>query len=294
MPKPTPTRRRTASPAAPLARKQTFEVVDPRWLLKALGICFAAALLCGYATLCLLFYQGELATHPASQPHHRPHPRCRGTAPSPTSTSTQPKPASHASPAGGSPLPSAQSRSAFTILYLHDGSGSLSDTVPALALLHQTGLNVFAIDYRGFGASDSSVPSLRRTHGPGRSAALDLPHRDPPLPARTIVPYGAGLGASLAVSLALSHPDLPAVILDNPNPDPAAAAIAALPPILFQSVCSSAISSPSRSLCRHSRLPSCSSTADQSQPAYHGANRIPLRPRRKSAHDRHAAFWLIG
>src|ERR1017187_2452766 len=35
------------------------ETVDPVWLIKALALSLAAALVCGYATLCLLYYQGE-------------------------------------------------------------------------------------------------------------------------------------------------------------------------------------------------------------------------------------------
>jgi len=36
---------------------------------------------------------------------------------------------------------------------LHNGSGSLSDTLPQLQALHNLGINVFAFDYRGFGKS---------------------------------------------------------------------------------------------------------------------------------------------
>jgi hypothetical protein len=49
------------------------------------------------------------------------------------------------------------------------------------------------------------------------------------IPARTIIPYGVGLGASLAANLAHAHPELPAVILDNPDPDPTATAVAVHP-----------------------------------------------------------------
>lgn len=36
---------------------------------------------------------------------------------------------------------------------------------------------------------------------------------------QTIVPYGVGLGASLAATLAARHPELPAVILESAVPD---------------------------------------------------------------------------
>src|ERR1700685_4344566 len=33
--------------------------IDPRWLLKMLGLVIVTALFCGYLTLCGLFYQGQ-------------------------------------------------------------------------------------------------------------------------------------------------------------------------------------------------------------------------------------------
>src|SRR5271156_229321 len=40
--------------------------VDPVWLVKALALCLAAALICAWLTICLLFYLGEwqLVLHP--------------------------------------------------------------------------------------------------------------------------------------------------------------------------------------------------------------------------------------
>jgi pimeloyl-ACP methyl ester carboxylesterase len=232
MPKPAPTRRRAAPPLAPHAPKQTFEVVDPRWLLKALGICFVAALICGYATLCLLFYQGEwqLILHPNHTVGHTPD--AAGLAFSrvqfDSAETGQPRLTGWWIPA--SAKSGLQPRyAAFTILYLHDGSGSLSDTLPALTLLHQTGLDIFAIDYRGFGASDNSVHPSAERMAQDTSAALDYLIGTRHLQPGNIVPFGVGLGASLAANLALAHRELPAVILDNPVPDPASAAIAAHP-----------------------------------------------------------------
>ncbi|HSY35508.1 MAG TPA: hypothetical protein VK814_07140, partial [Acidobacteriaceae bacterium] len=42
------------------------DVVSPIWLIKAIALTIVAALLCGYLTLCLLFYQGQwqLVLHP--------------------------------------------------------------------------------------------------------------------------------------------------------------------------------------------------------------------------------------
>jgi uncharacterized protein len=216
----------------PSKQKTTVEVVDPRWLLKALGYCLVAALLCGYATVCLLFYQGEwqLILHPARTVERTPasagiaysvvrfdaaetgQPRLTGWwIPAAAQVGFQPK------------------SSAYTVLYLHDGSGSLADTVPVLARLHSAGLNVFALDYRGFGASDASVHPSETRMAEDVAAALAYITSTLHIPARDVIPYGAGLGASLAAGLAQGHLEIRAVVLDNPDPDPAATAFAAHP-----------------------------------------------------------------
>ncbi len=96
-------------------------------------------------------------------------------------------------------------------------------------MLHATGLNVFAIDYRGFGQSDATVHPDAALMAEDASAALDYLVTTQHIPASSIVPMGSGLGAALAVQLEHSHPELPAVILDHPDPDPAATASAARP-----------------------------------------------------------------
>jgi pimeloyl-ACP methyl ester carboxylesterase len=208
------------------------EVVDPVWLLKALAVCVAAALLCGYATLCLLVYQGEWQTilHPSRLLTGTPaqaglafsdvrfdaaetgQPRLTGWwIPAAPESGFQPKYA------------------AFTVLYLHGGSGSLSGTVPTLARLHTAGINVFAIDYRGFGASDAATHPSHESMSQDAAAALKYLTGTRHIPAANVLAYGVGLGASLAANLAQSHPDLPAAVLDNPVPDPASIALAAHP-----------------------------------------------------------------
>jgi len=208
------------------------EIVDPIWLLKALALALVAALVCAWLTACLLVYQGEwqLVLHPARTIDRTPaaigvpytdvrfdayetgQPRLTGWwVPAVASSGLQPR---HA---------------AFTVLYLHDGSGSLSSTVRQLARLHSAGLNVFAIDYRGFGTSDASVHPGAASMAEDTAAALDYLTSTRHIPARNIIAYGSGLGGSLAANLAVAHHELPAVILDNPDPDPASTAVAAHP-----------------------------------------------------------------
>jgi pimeloyl-ACP methyl ester carboxylesterase len=219
----------------------TVEVVHPLWLLKALAVTLLVALLCAWLTACLLFYQGEwqLVLHPSRAITQTPaalnlpfdsirfdaaetgQPRLTGwwLPASPLSTAAQ-----ATQPALASPPRYAE----FTILYLHGGSGSLSDALPALARLHAAGLNVFAIDYRGYGASEPTHPTESRM-AEDTAAALDYLTGTRHIPVHSIIPYGEGLAAALAASLAAEHPELPAVVISNPVPDAAAIAAAARP-----------------------------------------------------------------
>jgi len=230
-----------AKPPAPRstlapARNNSPETVDPAWLLKALGLTLFAALFCAWLTACLLVYQGmwQLILHPTHALDRTPasdalaYSDVRFGA----SETGQPRIAGWwipAQPPGQPQAGFAPRYSAYTVLYLHDGSGSLPDTVPMLARLHAAGLNIFAFDYRGFGASDASVHPSADRMAEDTSAALQYLTSVRHVAAGNIIPYGTGLGASLAANLARNHSELPAVILDNPVPDPAAIAVAAHP-----------------------------------------------------------------
>lgn len=220
--------------------RSPLEVVDPVWLIKALVLTLAASVLCVYATLCLLVYQGawQLVLHPTHSVDRTPasvgldYLDIRfGAADTGQARLTGWWIPAQSAPAPGSPpsLQTVPKYAAYTVLYLHDGTGSLSTTIPTLARLHSAGLNVFAIDYRGFGASDASVHPSDARMAEDASSALDYLTSTRHIPARNLIPYGTGLGASLAANLAQSHRDLPAVILDNPDPDPAATAATSHP-----------------------------------------------------------------
>jgi hypothetical protein len=210
---------------------QPVEVVHPLWLAKALGLSLLAALLCAWLTLCLLFYQGDwqLILHPSRTitqtpaALNLPFDTIRFDA----SETGQPRLTAWYVPAATPPAAPAAKYSAYTILYLHDGSGSLADTLPTLTILHTAGINIFAVDYRGFGLSDPSQHPTQARMAQDSAAALDYLTLTRHIPASQIIPYGAGLGASLAADLALAHPELPALILANPDPDPTATALAA-------------------------------------------------------------------
>ena len=189
------------------------EVVDPRWLVKALGLTVLAAVLCAYAAVCLLVYQGgwQLMLHPT---------RTLAKSPSVPYTPLRFDAAETGTPRLAAWWIPAQSTALTTptILYLHDGAGDLSDSAPVLDLLHSANLNIFAFDYRGYGQSAAPHPTESRM-AEDSAAALDYLTNTRHIPAATIVPYGQGLGAVLAAQLANTHPELPAMIIDTPDPN---------------------------------------------------------------------------
>ncbi len=194
----------------PLAPQQPL--TSAGWLFGGLGAVLLLAALCVYATFCLLFWQGQwqlvfqpsrtITATPASA--GLPYDEISFDA---TETGTLQLngwwiPAEHAT---------------HTVLLLHDGSGSLSDTVPQLQILHALGLNVFAIDYRGFGKSVNLHPSEASTYADADAAWRYLTETRHLAPS-SIVLYGTGLGAAIAAETARRHPETPALILENPRP----------------------------------------------------------------------------
>lgn len=209
---PTPkSRKRPAQPAAPL------ETVDPRWLFKALGITFFAAIFCAYLTFCYLFYQGQwqIILHPAR------------TAASPQSIAGIPYEFIHFGPdESATPqltgwwIPSAPNGryAQTTLLFLPGADGSLVNSIPTLATLHNLGINVFAFDYRGYGQSAATHPNQQNmTHD--AEAAWQYLTTSRKIPGQQLIPYGTGIGAPLAAYLAATHPPIPALILDAPQAD---------------------------------------------------------------------------
>lgn len=212
MPRPTtkPHRRTTPQPNPP-------EVVSPVWLVKALALAVLAALFCGYLTFCLLFYQGQwqLVLHPTR------------TSASPSSIAGIPYQLIHFGPDESAnpqligwwiPSDPGGRYAHLTILFLPDGNGSVADSIPILASLHNLGLNVFTFDYRGYGQSSGAHPSQQGMTGDANSAWQYLTTSRSISPQR-IIPYGTGIGTSLATHLAATHEVIPALILDTPRAD---------------------------------------------------------------------------
>jgi len=193
------------------------EVVDPVWLLKAIGLTLVAALVCGYLTLCLLFYQGQwqLVLHPSRS---KAAPATIAGIPFQVIHLAVDETASPQLTGWLVPASPAARYAASTVLYLPSGDGSLADALPTLSALHEIGLNVFGFDYRGYGQSAPTRPDQRRMTEDAASAWQYLTVLRG-VPATRIVPFGSGVGSALAAQLAAAHPEVPAVILESPRPN---------------------------------------------------------------------------
>lgn len=198
----------------PSSSKAPYDDVPVGWLIKWGLITLGVAGICGYMALCLLFYQGQwqIVLHPAPQqaipagalpPYQEVH----------FAATEQGIPQLY-----GWWIP-AEIGSEFasdTIVFFPDGSGSLSDRVRWITVLHQLGINVFAIDYRGFGNSVPLHPgqiSLEEDARNTMSYLTGLRHIEP----SHIVIYGEGLGAKPALAAAKQLSNVCCLILMNPQ-----------------------------------------------------------------------------
>ncbi|MGB8534861.1 MAG: alpha/beta fold hydrolase [Acidobacteriaceae bacterium] len=196
----------------PLAPQQPL--ASARWLLGGVAATLGMAAVCVYVTFCLLFWQGQwqLVFKPSRSI----------TATPATAGMTFDEISFDATETGilqlnGWWIPAEPNApyAAETLIFLHGGSGSLSDTLPRLQALHNLGINVFAFDYRGFGKSLDVHPSQATTYEDADAAwryLADTRHVSP----SHIVLDGVGLGAAIAAETAHRHPQAPALILEDP------------------------------------------------------------------------------
>lgn len=218
---------RSPVPSQPGARRANIRSVGPasspptvsvRWLLGGLATALAAALVCAWLTLCILFWQGswQLVYHPTS-----------AVTRTPASANLSYEAVGFASNAAGEPelrgwwIPAA-SPARYTAIYLHGAAGNLGDTVSALVTLHAAGVNIFAFDYRGYGQSRFVHPSERRWREDADSALRYLTGTRH-IPVKSIILVGKNLGANLAIEMAAGYPNLAGIVLEQPLESPTSA-----------------------------------------------------------------------
>lgn len=99
-----------------------------------------------------------------------------------------------------------------TVLFLHGNGGNISHRIDKIGILHKAGVNVFIIDWRGYGRSEGS-PSEQGIYRDAQ-AAYDFLITRKNAPPRQIILYGESLGGSVAVDLA-SRREVGGVILEG-------------------------------------------------------------------------------
>jgi hypothetical protein len=188
--------------------------VSGRWLAIAASASIFAAAVCAWAVLCLLFWQGswQLLYRPSAAVTRTPASIGLGFDPVGFATTD----AGEARLTGWwIPAEPGAPHSRYTVLFLHGQNGNLSDTVDALADLHSIGVNVFAIDYRGYGHSQFVHPSETHWHEDAEWA-LQYLTATRHIAANTIILVGVKLGANLSLEVSAQHPELAGMVLQDP------------------------------------------------------------------------------
>lgn len=90
------------------------------------------------------------------------------------------------------------------LLYLHGNAGNVTSSLLPLfyARVHALGLNVAAVDYRGYGDSEKRTPSEAGLYADAR-ALYEWLHTVKHVPSSRIIIYGYSLGSGPATELAL-------------------------------------------------------------------------------------------
>ncbi len=97
-----------------------------------------------------------------------------------------------------------QPNSRYTVLFSHSNWGNIGEWERLAEQLHSCGVQVFAYDYRGYGAS-TGVPSVKGLCQDG-IAAYDYLVRVEKIPASQIVLFGSSLGTGVTCAIARTRP----------------------------------------------------------------------------------------
>ncbi|MBF0385955.1 MAG: alpha/beta hydrolase [Candidatus Omnitrophica bacterium] len=104
------------------------------------------------------------------------------------------------------------SDAAATVIFFHGNAGNISNRIPKIKMFKDMGLNVFIIDYRGYGNSEGT-PTEAGIYQDAIGAYDYLTNRKD-IDSDKLIVYGASLGGAVAVDLAAKR-KVGAVILDS-------------------------------------------------------------------------------
>jgi uncharacterized protein len=108
----------------------------------------------------------------------------------------------------------AESPQVRTLLYLHGNGGNVAANRDHVVRLRNAGLNVFIIDYRGYGSSTGGPPREKLTYEDAERAWQYLV-TERNIPPAHIAIYGHSLGSVVAIDLASRHPEAGALIMEG-------------------------------------------------------------------------------
>jgi len=101
-----------------------------------------------------------------------------------------------------------------TLLYLHGNAANVAANLNHVLRLRSAGLNVFIIDYRGYGSSTGGPPREKLLYEDAeRSWKYLVAERN--IPPAHIAIYGHSLGGAVAIDLASKHPEAGALITEG-------------------------------------------------------------------------------
>ena len=90
-----------------------------------------------------------------------------------------------------------------TMLFFHGNAGNISHRLDSIGIFNRLGLNVFIIDYRGYGQSEGKVTE-KGTYRDAEAAWKYL-NKIQTISEKPIIIFGRSLGASIAAWLASKH-----------------------------------------------------------------------------------------
>ncbi|MBU0503681.1 MAG: alpha/beta hydrolase [Candidatus Omnitrophota bacterium] len=105
-----------------------------------------------------------------------------------------------------------QSNAKYTLLFFHGNAGNIGHRLEKLLMLRNTGVNIFIIDYRGFGKSEGKV-SEKGLYLDAKAAYNYLVDSRRILPEQIIL-YGESLGTAVVIDLA-ANAKVKAIIVEG-------------------------------------------------------------------------------
>ena len=90
-----------------------------------------------------------------------------------------------------------------TVVFFHGNAGNISHRLESIEIFHRLGLNVFIIDYRGYGLSEGKTTEQGTYQD--AEAAWNYLHNVQGISGQQIIIFGRSLGAAIAAWLANKH-----------------------------------------------------------------------------------------